>query len=125
MNPLVEHLHLLHVFVVFIEQVNIHCQGNTLAAAFLFSVHRDTCVHRHAIHPRLNLTLVAKFLKALPQMNQCLLKEIINLILVFGEHIADTIYRALLLLDQGRKFFFFLFHILFVLCFCLLDVALT
>ena len=74
-------------------------------------VHRDTGVHCHAIHPCLNLTLITKFLKALPQMNQCLLKEIIYLILVFGEHIADTVYRALLLLDQGRKFFFGLFHI--------------
>ena len=44
-------------------------------------------------------------------MNQCLLKEIIYFLLVFGEHIADTIYRAFLLLDQGRKFFFGLFHI--------------
>ena len=39
LNPLVEHLHLLHIFVVFIKQINVHRQRDTLAASFLFSVH--------------------------------------------------------------------------------------
>ena len=104
-----QHVGLAVVGVVFVKQVDVLHERLSHAALFL-AVHGDTGVQGHLVNPRLQVALALKGSKTLPQLDERLLEEVIDLVLVLGEHVANGVDGALVLADDARKIGFVDFH---------------
>ena len=69
----------------------------------LLSVGRDACVQTHAVDPCARVAASLELLKSFPKVDEHLFEKVSHLILVLGEHIANRVDGALLLLDELGK----------------------
>ena len=106
-----KHVHLTGILVVVLKQVDVHRQRLGARAALL-ALLRDAGVQRHAVDPRFHIAAVLESLKAPPQVDDRLLKEVVHLVGIFREHVAHSVDGALVLLDGLCKFAFQFVHFL-------------
>ena len=96
MDAVIEHLHLLGGGVCVVVEVDVHGEGHGLAALFL-AVYAYAGVEAHTVEPRAYVAASLKLGEAAPQVDEYLLKEVVHLVIVFGEHVAHGVYRGLVL----------------------------
>ena len=68
-DALVEHVHLLSVFVAIFKEVDVHSQSDFGLASLLFPVNRYTGVQGDAINPRLDVTAMLEALETFPKID--------------------------------------------------------
>lgn len=108
--PVVQHLNLPALGVVIVVEVNVDCEGNRLYITLLPPYLIVAGVKAHTSYPRPVRTLSAELRKTLPQVDQYLLKQVINLIRILGEEVADRIYGLPVLLNHSGKLKFNVVH---------------
>ncbi|MDQ9839030.1 hypothetical protein RFY10_02020, partial [Acinetobacter baumannii] len=79
--------------------------GDCRHALFL-AVSTDAGIQTDAVYPRRQFSLAFKTIQTAPYVYQHFLKQIVHLVLVFGEHIANGIDGTLIFFDETGKFFF-------------------
>ena len=78
--------------------------GDRLYVTFLPPYLIVAGVKAHTPYPRPVRTLSAELRKTLPQVDQYLLEQVVNLIRILGEEVADRIYGLPMLLNHSGKF---------------------
>lgn len=90
--------------IVIVVEVDVDGEGNRLYITFLPPYLIVAGVKAHTPYPRPVRTLSAELRKTLPQVDQYLLEQVINLIRILGEEVADRIYGLSVLLNHSGKF---------------------
>ncbi len=93
--PVVQHLNLPALGIVIVVEVDVDGEGNRLYITFLPPCLIVAGVKAHTPYPRPVRTLSAELRKTLPQVDQYLLEQVINLIRILGEEVA-TVYMVFL-----------------------------
>ena len=92
--------------------VNVHAQGHPLAAPPTIFVGIEAAVQRHTVNPGPDIGLRAEGIVTLPEPDQYLLEEVVDLVRVLREHITHRVDRALMLPDHlGEKLFLVIHHL--------------
>ena len=109
-DSVVQHLNLFTVFVVIVVQVDVDRKWNSLYTTILLSFQVATGVKAHAPYPSLRTAIATEVLEALPKVYQYLLEQVVHLLLVVREEVADGIYRLTVLSDHFSKLSFNVVH---------------
>jgi len=72
-----------------------------IASPLLLLVEIQTVVEADAVNPRLDITFPLEGIKSLPESDQDLLKQVIHLVFILGEHIADRIDCPLIFFNDS------------------------
>ena len=108
--PVVQHLNLPALGIVIVVEVDVDGDGNRLYITFLPPYLIVAGVKAHTPYPRTVRTLSAELRKTLPQVDQYLLEQVIHLIRILGEEVADRIYGLPVLLNHSGKLKFNVVH---------------
>ena len=98
------------MLVVIVVQVDVDRKGNSLYTTLLLSLLVATGVEAHAPYPSLRAAVASEVLEALLEVYQYLLEQVVHLLLVVREEIADGIYRLAILSDHLSKSSFNVVH---------------
>ena len=94
-----------------LKRVDVHAKRYPLSAqTFLFLVSVETAVERDTVNPGPDIGFRAERIVSLPEPDQYLLEEVVNLIRVLREHVAHRVDGALMLPDQLGECLFLVFH---------------
>ena len=92
--------------------VDVGAERHCLRTAFRPFVAVDGSVERNTIDPRVHTAALLELVEAQPQPHQNLLKEVVDLLVVAGEHVTDGVDRPLVLFHQFLELLFFgTFHL--------------
>jgi len=100
----VQHLNLPALGIVIVVEVDVDGEGNRLYITFLPPYLIVAGVKAHTPYPGPVRTLSAELRKTLPQVDQYLLEQVVHLIRILGEEVADRKYGLPMLLDHSGKF---------------------
>ena len=100
-DSLVEAFDLQGFLIIVLIGLDVHVEVHSLSGPLLLLVIIETEVEADAVDPRPNVTFPLKGVKSLPESDQDLLEQVIHLIFIFGEHIADCIDCPLILFNDS------------------------
>ena len=106
----IQALRLQRPVIRILKGVDVHAQGDTLSAPAPFLVGIEAAVERNPVNPGPDIGLRAERIVALPEPDQNLLEEVINLIRVLREHVAHRVDSALMLPDHLGEYLFLVIH---------------
>ena len=102
--------------------VDVGTERNGLRTAFRPFVAVDGGVERDAIDPRVHTAAIFELVEAQPEPDQNLLKQIVDFLVVAGEHVTDGVDRPFVLFHQLFELLFFgAFHLTVFWIFMALD----
>ena len=101
-----QQLYLPDIFACVIEKVDVHLKRHCLSSALFLALRRDASVQTDTVYPCVVTTLPAKLLKTIPQVDEDVLEKVGNLLLIFREHITDSIDGSFMLPYNLRKILF-------------------
>ena len=93
-----------------LKGVNVHAEGHPFAAPPSFLVGVEAAVERNPVNPRPDIGLRAERIVTLPEPDQYLLEEVVDLVRVLREHVAHRVDGALVLPDQLGEYLFLVIH---------------
>ena len=85
-------------------------EAPTLATPLLLAVVGDAGVEGDTPYPGVHLRLAPETVEAFPEVDEDFLEQVVDLVGVLGEHVADRIDGAFVLSDHSFKIRFFLRH---------------
>ena len=92
--------------------VDVGAERNRLRTAFRPFIAVDGGVERDAIHPRVHAAALLELVEAQPQSDENLLEEVVDFLLVAGEHVTDRVDCPLVLFHQFLELLFLhVFHL--------------
>jgi hypothetical protein len=100
-DSLVEMLDLKGFLIIVLIGFDIHIEVHSLSSPLLLLVIIETEVEADAVDPRLDITFPLEGIKSLPESDQDLLKQVIHLVFIPGEHIADRIDCPLIFFNDS------------------------
>ena len=101
MAPISSAFDLQGFLIIVLIGLDVHVEVHSLSSPLLLLVVIDAVVEADAIDPRLDITFPLKGIKSLPESDQDLLEQVIYLIFILGEHIADRIDCPLILFNDS------------------------
>ena len=110
LDALVEQVHLARVLVAVLKEVDVHRQANGSRAPFL-PVERDAGVEGDAVNPCPDVAAMSEAIVAFPKVDEHLLEEVVHLVVVFREHVANGV-------DSALVFAYGLGELSFCVCHC-------
>ena len=93
-----------------LKRVDVHAQRYALPSLPAFFVGIETAVQRDTVNPGPDVGFRAEGVVPLPEPDQNLLEEVVNLIRVLREHVAHRIDGALVFPDQLGEYLFLVVH---------------
>ena len=93
-----------------LKGVDVHAEGHPFAAPPSFLVGVEAAVERNPVNPGPDIGLRAERIVALPEPDQNLLEEVVDLVRVLREHVAHRVDGALVLPDQLGEYLFLVIH---------------
>ena len=109
-DPLIKLLYLQILFKADAIRVKTGTEVQTLATFLLPVAEVDAIVQADAVNPRPDIASPLEAVKALPQADEYFLVQVVHLVRIFREHVADGINSPLMFLDYVRELLFFRIH---------------
>ena len=100
-DSFVEALDLQGFLIIVLIGFDIHIEVHSLSSPLLLLVIIETEVETDAVDPRPDVTFPLKGIESLPESDQDLLEQVVHLIFIFGEHIADRVDCPLILFNDA------------------------
>ena len=92
------------------KRVDVYAQRDTFTAPTPFLIGIEAAVESNPVNPGPDIGFCAERIVTLPEPDQNLLEEVVNLVRVLRKHVAYRVDSALMLPDQLGEYLFFILH---------------